>query len=178
MIIFINGSFGVGKTSVAKQLVDVLPNALIYDPEEVGLMLRNILKPVDWSGDFQDYPLWRTLLIDVAKLLKDQYKRTLIMPMTIWRSDYFKEVMSGLTDVDADIHHFCLTASTDIIRLRLIERGEQKPGDWVFDQISDCVTSFQLPLFEKRIDTSNRSPEWVVQHIKAKVLGTSAPLKS
>jgi len=35
VIIFINGSFGVGKTTVAEKLVSRLPDSLLYDPEEV-----------------------------------------------------------------------------------------------------------------------------------------------
>ena len=172
MIIFLNGSFGVGKTTVANQLVRALPNALLYDPEEVGLMLRNILKPVDWSGDFQDYAIWRTLLVDVARLLKDEYKCTLIIPMTIWRTDYFKEVITNLSAIDA-VHHYCLTAPAHLIRQRLLGRGEQQEGDWVFDQIDNCVSSFDLDLFEERIDTSVQSPEQIVQHIVAKIGDTS-----
>src|SRR6516162_8024946 len=156
MIIFLNGSFGVGKTTVAQHLLRTLPNTLLYDPEEVGLMLRNILSPVDWSGDFQDYPIWRTLLVDVARMLKDEYKQTLIMPMTIWRTDYFKEVILALSAVDADLHHFCLVAPAHLIRQRLIKRGEQQEGDWVFAQIASCVSSFELDLFEERIDTSDQ----------------------
>jgi deoxyadenosine/deoxycytidine kinase len=165
MIIFINGSFGVGKTTIAQSLVHQIPDSLLYDAEEVGLMLRNILKPIDWSGDFQDYPLWRTLVVDVAAMLKQQYNRTLIMPMTIWRQDYFSEVMSELAKIDPTIYHYCLTAPEAVIRERIFERGEQHEGDWIFEQVGKCTAAFQLDLFATHIDTATRDPVQLVDHI-------------
>lgn len=43
MIIMINGAFGVGKTTVASNLVQSIPNSMLYDPEEIGYMLRIII---------------------------------------------------------------------------------------------------------------------------------------
>ncbi|KAB3532841.1 hypothetical protein [Alkaliphilus serpentinus] len=43
MIIMINGPFGVGKTTTAYKLLNSLDNSMIFDPEEVGFMLRNII---------------------------------------------------------------------------------------------------------------------------------------
>ena len=169
MIVFINGSFGVGKTTVAEKLVQELPNSLLYDAEEVGMMLRNILRPIDWSGDFQNYPMWRTLTIDVARGLKETYGRTLIMPMTIRREDYFSEVMSGLANIEPVIHHFCLTAPADVIRNRVYQRGEQQSGDWIFEQIEKCVSSFSSDLFEEKIDSSKMSPDQITSHIVSRV---------
>jgi uridine kinase len=37
MIIMINGAFGAGKTTVANKLLKLMPNCMLYDPEEVGL---------------------------------------------------------------------------------------------------------------------------------------------
>jgi type IV secretory pathway ATPase VirB11/archaellum biosynthesis ATPase len=36
MIIMINGAFGSGKTSAANTLLPLIPNSMIYDPEEIG----------------------------------------------------------------------------------------------------------------------------------------------
>ena len=40
MIVWLNGAFGAGKTSTAKELLQLLPNARLYDPEHVGFLLR------------------------------------------------------------------------------------------------------------------------------------------
>jgi hypothetical protein len=39
VIIWINGAFGAGKTALAEELHRRLPDAVLYDPEDVGLML-------------------------------------------------------------------------------------------------------------------------------------------
>ncbi len=83
MILFINGAFGVGKTTVAELLVKRIPNSLLYDAEEVGYFLQKILKPIDNPDDCQHLPMWRTLTVTTAQLLRLTYGRTLIMPMTI-----------------------------------------------------------------------------------------------
>ncbi|GLI84134.1 hypothetical protein ANABIO32_18340 [Rossellomorea marisflavi] len=43
MIIMINGAFGAGKTTLANALCKELPGSMIFDPEEVGYMLRNVI---------------------------------------------------------------------------------------------------------------------------------------
>jgi deoxyadenosine/deoxycytidine kinase len=39
VIIWLNGGFGAGKTTLAEELHRRLPEAVVYDPEDVGLML-------------------------------------------------------------------------------------------------------------------------------------------
>jgi AAA domain len=122
MIIFINGAFGVGKTTVAELLVSHLPNSLLYDPEEVGGALSRIVRSIVTCDDFQDIPMWRPLVVATAQLLKEAYGRTLVVPMTIWRQDYLDEVMTGLRRIEPELFHFCLTAPKEIIQERLYRR--------------------------------------------------------
>ena len=87
MIIFINGSFGVGKTTVTTQLAEHLPNAMLYDPELVGAILREMTHGIrsgkEDSDDFQDIGLWRSLTGVIAGHLQTAYGRTLVIPMTV-----------------------------------------------------------------------------------------------
>jgi deoxyadenosine/deoxycytidine kinase len=39
VIIWLNGGFGAGKTTLAEELHRRLPDAVVYNPEDVGLML-------------------------------------------------------------------------------------------------------------------------------------------
>ena len=78
MIIMINGPFGVGKTTIATMLQSKIENSMIYDPEEVGFMLRNIITndvklPEEKTNDFQDLILWKKLTVTVAEKLVNIY---------------------------------------------------------------------------------------------------------
>ena len=48
VIIWINGGFGAGKTTLAQELHPRLPDAVVYDPEDVGLVLCKWMQP---NGD-------------------------------------------------------------------------------------------------------------------------------
>ena len=95
MIIFINGPFGIGKTTTAQLLVERLPHAMVYDPEVMGNYLQYLLKTIDPVDDFQDYVLWRTLTVEVARLLRTTYGQSLIVPMTVTRPDYYDAIVHG-----------------------------------------------------------------------------------
>lgn len=59
MIIWLNGTFGVGKTTTSAELVRLIPEAHFFDPEQVGVMLRRHATGLPKVGDFQDWALWR-----------------------------------------------------------------------------------------------------------------------
>ena len=42
MVVFINGSFGIGKTTVARLLAAQLPNSSVFDPEHIGVVLSRL----------------------------------------------------------------------------------------------------------------------------------------
>lgn len=161
----INGAFGSGKTTIANALVQKIPNSMIFDPEEVGFFLRNVLTSIDpQEGDFQHYPMWRALVVETARLIQEQYQKTLVVPMTIWRTPYFEEVTNGLKQIDPVFYHFCLIAPITIIRERLLARGEE-PGSWAERQAEHCVTAFESPAFDSKIDAVTNTPEGILEMI-------------
>lgn len=171
MIIMINGAFGVGKTTVATLLNEQLPNSMLYDPEEVGFLLRNvtqgILTPSEKTDDFQDIALWPELVVEVGKRLFAKYGRSLITPMTITNPTYFTTIRDGLAAV-APLHHFCLVANEATLRQRLLKR-ENIEGTWCFQQISRCITAFQSDLFAQHIDTNRVNAQTIVTQILTKI---------
>ncbi|HEV2256154.1 MAG TPA: hypothetical protein VGS06_23645 [Streptosporangiaceae bacterium] len=60
MIIWLNGTFGCGKTSTAAELHLLVPSSRVFDPETVGYMLRPNLADHPIS-DFQHWPPRRPL---------------------------------------------------------------------------------------------------------------------
>ena len=97
VIIWINGGFGAGKTTLAQELHRRLPDAVVYDPEDVGLMLWKWMRP---DGDFQHLPSWRELVVATALSLRRHHADTLIVPMSLIRDAYRAEILGGMTGVD------------------------------------------------------------------------------
>jgi hypothetical protein len=98
VIIWINGGFGAGKTTLAEELHRRLPDAVVYDPEDVGLMLWKWIRP---NGDFQHLPSWRELVVATALSLRRHHAETLIVPMSLIRDAYRAEILGGLADAGA-----------------------------------------------------------------------------
>ncbi|NKB72811.1 MAG: AAA family ATPase [Candidatus Latescibacteria bacterium] len=164
-IVMINGAFGVGKTTLADGLAARIPNSLIYDPEEVGQMLRKITKE---TGDFQDIALWPSLTVDIAGRLFSTYKRSLIIPMTLAHVPYFKEIKDGLSNLTSELYHFCLTASIEVIHQRLERRGDIK-GSWTFQQTARCVEAHREAIFSEHIDTENMDSRQIQELILSRI---------
>jgi hypothetical protein len=166
MIIFINGAFGVGKTTTAELLVSRIPHSLLFDAEEIGYFLRTIVGSIETFDDFQDLPLWRTLTITTTKMLRETYHRTLIMPMTIWYEPYFDEIMADLRQFEPELIHFCLTARKETLQKRLQYRPHSPEAfAWCCERIDRCVTAFQSPKFAIQIETDEKTPEEIVEEI-------------
>ena len=65
MIVWLNGTFGCGKTTAAAELRSLIPSSRLFDPETVGSMLRPNLADYPVS-DFQHWPSWRPLVVATA----------------------------------------------------------------------------------------------------------------
>lgn len=168
MIILINGSFAVGKTTTAELLVQRLYHSMLYDPEMVGAWLAAIVRPVESFTDFQNLTAWRPLVVETARVLKRVYGRTLVVPMTLWHRPYFEEIVDGLRQVDPHLYHFCLTASLETLSRRLAERqhGHTKESlSWIQERFQRCVAAFESPAFAVQIATDEKSPEEIVEEI-------------
>lgn len=159
----------MGKTTVANELLKTINNGMLYDPEEIGYMLRNIItddiKQADEKTDnFQDLELWKILVVNVAELLKIKYGKTLIVPMTIFNKDYFEYILNGFKRIDEQTYHFCLIAKEETIYERLRMRGEIE-GNWCFQQTKKCVIALNDRCFDKQIMTDGVSVKDIVENI-------------
>jgi AAA domain len=131
VIVWINGAFGAGKTTLADELSGRLPDAVFFDPEYVGYILRRWV-PVP-TGDFQDLPSWRELVIATAASLRKHHAATLIVPMTLINDDYLAEILGGLHAQGEETLHVFLDLDPAVLRQRLTDRI-LVPGDPEADQ--------------------------------------------
>jgi hypothetical protein len=172
MIVMINGSFGVGKTTIAKLLRHSLPGSAIYDPEWVGFVIRRLPKWIKLKGagsdDYQDIVLWRRSAVAGVRLFRLCASGPVIVPMAFSRRDYFDEVITGIESLDSELRVFCLKASLTTVKNRLVERGTniEGPGtEWIARRIIECVEAHNDPHFGESVDTENRSAHEVAEDI-------------
>src|SRR6185437_4950173 len=131
VIIWLNGGFGAGKTTLAGELRRRLPDAVVYDPEDVGLMLWKWLPP---DGDFQHLPSWRELVVATALSLRRHHADTLIVPMSLTRDAYRAEILGGLADAGEQVLHVFLEAEAAVLRERLDARVDGIPDNFETNQ--------------------------------------------
>lgn len=161
-VVWINGPFGVGKTTVADKVVRLLPAALLFDPELVGTLLRNVLPPRLQESDYQDIPLWRKLVRTLALQLLREYDRTLVVPMTLVEPAYFDEVVGGLRARGVDVHHVALLASEAKVLERV--RGSDRE-EWATAHLTRCLTALNHERFATHLDTDHITADEVADQI-------------
>jgi thymidylate kinase len=172
VIIFVNGSFGVGKTTVSRLLQARLPHSTVFDPEPIGLglaRLSRIWPRKSRTEDFQDLALWRFVSVRGIRLTR-WCRQIVIVPMAFSNVLYLREFLSDVRRVDVPTFHFCLTAPHGVVRQRLIAReGRRGPTSWQLRRSAECCSAHQAPEFEEHIATEGRSPEDVADEIAIRV---------
>ena len=129
-VIWLNGAFGVGKTTVARALAAELTDALIADPEDIGRMLRKVVPAALHTSDFQDIPSWRRLTVATIESILRDHPGPLVVPMTVVNPAYFDETVGCLRRSGAAVRHFTLVASPKTIRRRLLRRLSLPWATW------------------------------------------------
>jgi chloramphenicol 3-O-phosphotransferase len=172
MIILLNGSFGVGKTTVAKILRDSLTGSYIYNPEWAGSLLMRLTKWIELkrtgTGDFQHIELWRKSAIAGTRLYRLFVPGIVIVPMTFSDRNYFEQVIRGIKSCDSELRVFCLKASLDTVKKRLVHRGTQIEGagsEWIVRRIVECADAHHDSYFGEPVDTEFLSASDVAQDI-------------
>lgn len=141
MIVWINGAFGAGKTTTAGLLTKRLDGAKLFDPEYVGYMLMPFVESP--TGDFQDLPLWRRLVIETMAGLAQQYPHPWVAPMSLINAAYRAEILGGLRGAGVDVREFVLAVPEDRLRARIdADEVDVKARRWRHDHVSQALATF------------------------------------
>jgi hypothetical protein len=172
-VVLINGSFGIGKSTVAGLLRQRLPHSVVVDPELIGvpmLMLSNAWPFGRRVADFQDLRAWRYTSAFTVRLMQ-RLRRIIIVPMTYSNLAYLGEFQRGIGGRGVGTFHFCLTAPHEVVleRLRLRE-GRRGPSEWQLRRSAECCVAHQSADFAIHIRTEGRTPEQIADDIVGRIL--------
>ncbi|MET9450899.1 NUDIX hydrolase [Streptomyces cinerochromogenes] len=187
-VVWINGAFGAGKTTTARELIELIPNSALFDPEVIGGALTHLLPPKHLAevGDFQDLPIWRRLVVDTAAAMLAELGGTLVVPMTLLRQEYRDEIFGGLAARRIAVHHLLLAPAETILRERIAGReapphapdapdGEIRTRQWSYDHIEPyrAALASWLTADAHPVDTSDLTPYETAVRI-AEAVGSGA----
>lgn len=164
MLLWINGTFGAGKTQVAHEIQRRLPGSHIADPEHLGGGLHRMM-PRAQRSDFQDIPLWRQGTRDMLARIADSVPGTVIVPMTLVNPRYYEEIIGGLRDAGHEVRHATLTVPSREEVLRRLRSRLETGNSWAAAQYERCATALADPLFAEHIPTVGRTIPQVAEDL-------------
>ena len=164
MIIWLNGTFGAGKTTTAAELVTLIPDSRLFDPETVGYMLRSNLAD-QWPGDFQHWPPWRSLVASTLTELTAYTGQHLIAPQTVMRKPYLEEITTALGAAELEVFHVLLDVQEPVLRNRI--EASQEAVEWRQEHVAEyqAARPWLLDAADLIVDTTRLSPADAAQRI-------------
>ena len=172
MIVWLNGPFGVGKTTVAAELRRRRPAARVYDPERLGWVLNRTVG-VFRPGDYQQLRLWRRGTVTGANL-RARRVDPLFVPMSVLRRCDAEELLGGLRRRGHEVRHVLLDVSPAVLVGR-IEAADQVPDPrvWRLETVGTYLSARRaLRELGDVVDTDDLSPAEVADAVEA-LLDTS-----
>ncbi|WP_436738036.1 AAA family ATPase [Streptomyces sp. BBFR102] len=171
MIIWLNGTFGAGKTTTAGELTTRIRDSRIFDAERVGELLGHVLGAPE--GDFQDVPPWRGLVVETARQVLDHAGGTLVVPQTVLVEQYWQEIRAGLAAAGIPVHHFLLHADQDTLAHRIAtdpDPGGAAGRRWRLDHLPRYQQALPWLYREAEvIDTAELPPDLVAEVAAARI---------
>lgn len=162
MIIWLSGAYGVGKSTVARALATTLPNALIFDAEEVGNAVRENYPNYPFGYIYEDYPLWGEFCPMLLKDIHETFHKNILVPMTLLRH-YSYGIIEKLNTASIPTELLILEGSRQTIHDRIISRGEDEDC-WCMENM-DLARAGCSALPGIHIQTDGRTPEEIVAEI-------------
>ncbi|MDX2394061.1 AAA family ATPase [Streptomyces sp. NPDC054904] len=165
MIVWLNGPFGAGKSTLAAGLNTALSGSVIADPEDIGALLRQSMAGHHrQQRDYQDYPAWRHLTVRLVAELHQLTTGPVIIPMTILNEQYARKLHTPLSQLGTDVHHLVLHADRAPLTTRT-NRNVEYPGN---EERSEAVRAHR---HRRALDYEHAATAWL--HAGAHVIDTS-----
>jgi chloramphenicol 3-O-phosphotransferase len=162
-VVWINGPFSAGKTTVADALVDLLPGSFVLDPEEIGTLVRRIVPQELQAADYQDSAIWRVLTRESIATAAREHARPVIVPMTV--IEHFAEVVGWLRS-RLRLEHFTLLASPETLEARHSTRWDAT--EWARQQWPRCL-QLADDRYARHVLTDGREPREIAGELAQQV---------
>ncbi len=119
MILIINGPCGIGKTTVAWELVHRFERAVMLEGDSIGAV-----HPFEIYDDDRIKHLYQTLRHLIAFHIERGNYHNFVIDYVFERPESLARLKSLLADFDDHIHAFRLLAAPVELERRILERGE------------------------------------------------------
>lgn len=165
MIVYINGAFGIGKTTVAKLLVARIPEAILFDPELIGSVVTETLGNLDPKNDFQQYDSWSELVVASLRSFRNAYPRsTIVVPMSLLDERVRNRTVATMREADVNFCPFTLVADTHELERRIHGRAcSDESRAWCLQHVAAAPNAQGNDVTV--IDTTALAPEAVADRI-------------
>jgi hypothetical protein len=173
VIVWLNGTHGVGKTTTSALVQRLIPDSRVFDAEKVGATLMDITPGLPETDNFQHWPPWRPLVVETARRVLDYTGGTLVMPMTVLVEQYWREISTGLARHGIPVRHFVLHADRPTLLTRIAADDPQGLCTFRQDYLEPYAEAARAWLHEEAevIDTTHLTPEQAAVRIADAVTG-------
>jgi adenylylsulfate kinase-like enzyme len=171
VIVWLNGTFGAGKTTTARQLVDALPDARLFDPEHVGYLVAAHLRDREFT-DFQQLEPWRTLVPVVMAEVSRFTGQGLIAPQTVLVEGYWHELRQGFVEHALEVFHVLLDAEPAALEARIrADEVDTQAREWRLEHLAEYAAAreWMADAADLVVDTTDLAPSAAAATIRASV---------
>jgi hypothetical protein len=128
MIVWLNGPFGVGKSTCVAELVRQDRAVRVHDPERLGWWLQRTVGVLR-RGDYQELRSWRRGTVRTAAR-RARGTDLLVVPMSVLEPLRVDELLGGLAAREP-VRHVTLHASPAVLRARIdADVHDEGARDW------------------------------------------------
>lgn len=170
-IIWIDGTFGSGKTAVASVIVKKLSDAYLLEFDALQMKY----KPNSFLDFFGErYPEAKRYLIDalvneMLEIIQEGSYDYLIIPIALINDYCNEKLINGFADIEN--YHFILTATNEILYQRINDQ-ENRDVDLAVTYMPNAIRYLNSHYSDAfRIDTSNMNIEDVTEKIVKIIIG-------
>lgn len=164
-IYWINGPYGVGKTTIANLLKNKLTKAYIFDPEQVGNAIRENYPKEMFKETFEEYPLWLDTNYKLLSDIFNKYDGDIIVPMTLLKEESYLQIIKRLQDDGINVDYVFLDGDEQTLYHRMVELGREEPDGWCVKHIPICLRVQKEERHAIHINTIDKTPEEIVDQI-------------